>query len=71
LDVQVENLEDPITPVVAILARVPREHLMLQYSLPHFQVSLFYLNTIISLKKCSYVTIAKVVGLQFFLPVQK
>lgn len=35
--IKVENLSDPITPVVAILARVPREHLMLQYSLPHFK----------------------------------
>eukprot|EP00088_Acartia_fossae_P020329 TRINITY_DN2193_c0_g1_i11.p1 TRINITY_DN2193_c0_g1~~TRINITY_DN2193_c0_g1_i11.p1 ORF type:complete len:595 (+),score=223.18 TRINITY_DN2193_c0_g1_i11:47-1831(+) len=35
--VKVENLDDPITPVVAILARVPRKHLMLQYRLTHFQ----------------------------------
>jgi len=35
--VKVENLDDPITPVIAILARVPRQHLMLQYGLKHFQ----------------------------------
>jgi len=33
---KVESLADPVTPVVAILARVPREHLMLQYSLSTF-----------------------------------
>jgi len=35
--IKVENLEDPVTPVVAILARVPRNHLMLQYRLGHFK----------------------------------
>jgi len=35
--IKVESLEDPITPVVAILARVPRNHLMLQYNLGNFK----------------------------------
>lgn len=35
--IKVENLEDPITPVLAILDRVPRNHLMLQYGLGHFK----------------------------------
>ena len=30
------SLADPITPVVAIMGRVPRQHLMLQYSIGHF-----------------------------------
>jgi len=35
--VKVESIEDPITPVLAILARVPRNHLMLQYTIPQFK----------------------------------
>lgn len=35
--VKVESLEDPITPVLAILARVPRNHLMMQYNIGAFQ----------------------------------
>jgi len=35
--IKVESLEDPITPTVAILARVPRQHLMLQYKITQFQ----------------------------------
>jgi len=35
--IKVENLDDPITPVLAILDRVPRTHLMVQYSLGHFK----------------------------------
>merc|ERR1719237_1751715 len=31
--IKVESLADPITPVVAIMGRVPREHLMLQYGI--------------------------------------
>ena len=38
--VKVENLDDPVTPVVAILDRVPRDHLMLQYGIGHFKVNL-------------------------------
>lgn len=34
--IKVESLADPITPVVAIMARVPREHLMLQYGVGTF-----------------------------------
>jgi len=33
---KVESLADPITPVVAIMARVPRSHLMLQYGVGTF-----------------------------------
>lgn len=33
---KVEALADPITPVVAILGRVPRQHLMLQYGIGQF-----------------------------------
>lgn len=33
---KVESLADPITPVVAIMARVPRSHLMLQYGIGSF-----------------------------------
>jgi len=35
--VKVETLDDPITPSVAILARVPRQHLMLQYKITQFK----------------------------------
>ncbi|XP_023333808.1 guanine nucleotide-binding protein-like 3 homolog isoform X2 [Eurytemora carolleeae] len=35
--VKVENIDDPVTPVLAILARVPRNHLMLQYGIGHFK----------------------------------
>merc|ERR1719187_1869127 len=35
--IKVESLEDPITPTVAILARVPRQHLMLQYKITQFK----------------------------------
>jgi len=35
--IKVENLDDPVTPVVAILDRVPRDHLMLQYGIGHFK----------------------------------
>lgn len=34
--IKVESLADPITPVVAILGRVPRDHLMLQYGVGNF-----------------------------------
>merc|ERR1719431_1599407 len=34
--IKVESLADPITPVVAILGRVPRDHLMLQYGVGTF-----------------------------------
>jgi len=34
--IKVETLEDPVTPVVAILGRVPRSHIMLQYGLTNF-----------------------------------
>jgi len=34
--VKVESLADPVTPVVAILARVPRPHIMLQYGVASF-----------------------------------
>ena len=32
-----ESLSDPITPVMAILARVPRQHIMQQYVLENFE----------------------------------
>merc|ERR1712025_1548315 len=49
---KVESLADPVTPVVAILARVPREHLMLQYSLSTFaDTSEFLAKLAISLGK--------------------
>jgi len=35
--IKVESLADPITPVVAILSRVPREHIMMQYRIGHFK----------------------------------
>merc|ERR1719356_1989835 len=35
--VKVETLTDPITPVVAILGRVPRNHIMLQYGIGSFE----------------------------------
>jgi len=34
--IKVESLMDPVTPVIAILARVPRQHLMLKYQLSNF-----------------------------------
>jgi len=34
--IKVELLDDPVTPVVAIMARVPRSHLMLQYGVGNF-----------------------------------
>merc|ERR1719468_1048671 len=34
--IKVETLEDPVTPVVAIIARVPRPHLMLHYGISTF-----------------------------------
>jgi len=34
--IKVETLADPVTPVVAILGRVPRSHIMLQYGLGNF-----------------------------------
>merc|ERR1712112_520211 len=33
---KVETLDDPVTPVVAIIARVPRQHLMLHYGVATF-----------------------------------
>jgi len=35
--IKIETLVDPITPVIAILSRVPRQHLMQQYTLGHFE----------------------------------
>merc|ERR1712083_112110 len=35
--IKVETLDDPVTPVVAILGRVPRPHIMLQYGIGTFQ----------------------------------
>merc|ERR1719495_1946578 len=34
--IKVETLEDPVTPVVAIIGRVPRQHLMLHYGVATF-----------------------------------
>merc|ERR1712130_616447 len=34
--VKVETLEDPVTPVVAILGRVPRPHIMMHYGVSTF-----------------------------------
>jgi len=34
--IKVETLEDPVTPVVAIITRVPRQHLMLHYGVATF-----------------------------------
>ena len=34
--IKIENLADPITVVVAIMGRVPRQHLMLQYGVGQF-----------------------------------
>ena len=34
--VKVETLDDPVTPVVAIISRVPRPHLMMQYGVSTF-----------------------------------
>merc|ERR1740128_141974 len=34
--IKVETLADPVTPVVAILGRVPRAHIMLQYGIGQF-----------------------------------
>ena len=34
--IKIESLADPITPVVAIMGRVPRQHLMLQYGVGQF-----------------------------------
>merc|ERR1719220_3176662 len=34
--IKVETLDDPVTPVVAILGRVPRPHIMLQYGIGTF-----------------------------------
>merc|ERR1712233_41827 len=48
----VESLADPITPVVAIMGRVPREHLMLQYGIGTFSdASEFLAKLAISLGK--------------------
>merc|ERR1711962_749617 len=50
--IKVESLADPITPVVAIMARVPREHLMLQYGIGSFSdASEFLAKLAISLGK--------------------
>merc|ERR1712156_400268 len=50
--IKVESLADPITPVVAIMGRVPREHLMLQYGIGSFSdASEFLANLAISLGK--------------------
>jgi len=35
--IKIETLVDPITPVIAILSRVPRQHLMQQYTLGHYE----------------------------------
>jgi len=35
--IKVETLADPVTPVVAILGRVPRAHIMLQYGIGAFE----------------------------------
>jgi len=35
--IKVETLVDPVTPVIAILQRVPRQHLMLKYQLSNFK----------------------------------
>lgn len=35
--IKVETLADPVTPVVAILGRVPRAHIMLQYGIGTFE----------------------------------
>jgi len=34
---KIETLDDPITPVIAILGRVPRSHIMLQYGVGTFE----------------------------------
>jgi len=34
---KVEKLDDPVTPVIAILGRVPRQHIMMQYNITHFK----------------------------------
>merc|ERR1712032_1362773 len=48
----VESLTDPITPVMAIMGRVPREHLMLQYGVGTFSdASEFLAKLAISLGK--------------------
>jgi len=50
--IKVESLADPITPVVAIMGRVPREHLMLQYGIGTFSdASEFLAKLAISLGK--------------------
>ena len=50
--IKVESLADPITPVVAIMGRVPREHLMLQYGIGNFiDASEFLAKLAISLGK--------------------
>ena len=50
--IKVESLADPITPVVAIMGRVPREHLMLQYGIGTFaDASEFLAKLAISLGK--------------------
>merc|ERR1719350_301988 len=50
--IKVESLADPITPVVAIMGRVPREHLMLQYGIGSFSdASEFLAKLAISLGK--------------------
>ena len=36
--VRTESIEDPVTPVIAILARVPKHHLMLQYGIGQYKV---------------------------------
>jgi len=35
--IKIETLADPVTPVIAILSRVPRQHLMQQYLLGQFE----------------------------------
>jgi len=35
--VKTESIEDPVTPVIAILARVPKKHLMLQYGIGEYR----------------------------------
>merc|ERR1712032_915595 len=50
--IKVESLTDPITPVMAIMGRVPREHLMLQYGVGTFSdASEFLAKLAISLGK--------------------
>lgn len=44
--VQVERLDDPITPVQEILKRVPVRHLMKIYNVPAFTSHLHFLSAV-------------------------